>query len=178
MTDPPTDGDRLARLEQRLAALEDEQAIARLIASYGPLVDSGSASEVAALWEPHGEYDVDGLRMTADTAIGAMVRGDHHQAIIADGSAHFLGPHQITVDGDTAVAVGHSLLVRCKDARFVIARASANHWRLRRGTQGWRVVRRTTRVLDGGHEPRALLALAAAASGTIPADPGKEGDAR
>ena len=44
-----TDPDRLEQLEQRLRALEDERAIARLIASYGPLVDSGDAEAVAAL---------------------------------------------------------------------------------------------------------------------------------
>ncbi|MFJ6572103.1 hypothetical protein ACIQNU_32335 [Streptomyces sp. NPDC091292] len=32
-----------------LDTVEDERAVARLVASYGPLVDSGSAGQVAAL---------------------------------------------------------------------------------------------------------------------------------
>ncbi|WP_413098226.1 nuclear transport factor 2 family protein [Streptomyces sp. Inha503] len=140
--------------------MEDERAIARLLASYGPLVDSGSAEQVASLWEPLGVYDVDELPMDGRKEIVAMVRGDLHQGIITGGSAHLLGPHQITVDGDTAVAIGHSLLVRHEDGRFVIARATAHHWRLRRGPDGWQVVRRVARVLDGRAEVRALLALA------------------
>ena len=40
--------DRIADLERRLRALEDERDIARVIASYGPLVDSGDAEGAAA----------------------------------------------------------------------------------------------------------------------------------
>ncbi len=41
---------RLAALEQRLRRVEDELAIGRLMASYGPLVDAGDADAVAGLW--------------------------------------------------------------------------------------------------------------------------------
>lgn len=40
---------RLAELEHRVEQLEDEQAVSRLIASYGPLVDSGHAEAIAGL---------------------------------------------------------------------------------------------------------------------------------
>ena len=160
MEDTSLDTHRLTRLEQRLRALEDERAVARLIASYGPLVDSGSAGQAAALWEPDGDYDVDPQPMRGAEAIDAMVRGTLHQTIITGGSAHFLGPHQITVDGDRADAIGYSLLVRHEDGRFVVARTTAHHWRLRRGSEGWRVVRRIARLLDGRAEARALLARA------------------
>ncbi|MFE8013855.1 nuclear transport factor 2 family protein [Streptomyces antibioticus] len=169
MTHTPSDADRLDRLECRLAELEAERAIARLLASYGPIVDSGSAERAASLWEPHGVYDVDNLLMDGPAEIDAMVRGDLHQGIITGGSAHLLGPHQITVDGDTAVAIGHSLLVRHEDGRFVVARATAHHWSLCQGPEGWRVVRRVARVLDGRAEARALLALAADPAGSSPA---------
>ncbi len=42
--------ERLAALEQRLRRAEDELAIARLMASYGPLADAGDADAVAGLW--------------------------------------------------------------------------------------------------------------------------------
>ena len=42
--------DRLAELEQRLQRIEDERAIERMIASYGPLVDACEANAVAELW--------------------------------------------------------------------------------------------------------------------------------
>ncbi|MGW9131857.1 nuclear transport factor 2 family protein [Streptomyces sp. NPDC055681] len=169
MPHSPIDTDRLDRLERRLAELEAERDIARLLASYGPLVDSGSADHVASLWEPHGVYDVDDLFMDGPAQIGAMVNGERHQDIITGGSAHLLGPHQITVDGDTAVAIGHSLLVRHQDGRFVVFRATAHRWRLRRGPEGWRVVRRVARVLDGRAEARALLAPATDRAGASPA---------
>ncbi|EUA19106.1 snoaL-like domain protein [Mycobacterium xenopi 4042] len=44
--------DRLTELERRLQTIEDERAIERLIASYGPLVDAGQSEAAAQLWSP------------------------------------------------------------------------------------------------------------------------------
>ena len=74
---------RLADLEQRLDRLDDERAVARVIAAYGPLVDGGDAERVAALWEPDGVYDVDELLMSGRAHIAAMVRSPAHQGWIA-----------------------------------------------------------------------------------------------
>lgn len=154
---------RLARLEERLGELEDERSVTRLIASYGPLVDAGEADAVAALWEPDGVYDVDELVMTGQAEITAMVHSTNHQGWIAGGCAHVVGPPHVTVTGDDAVAVCHSLMVVQTEGRFVVRRATANHWRLRRGPEGWRVTVRTNRVLDGRPESPALLADGVAA---------------
>jgi hypothetical protein len=40
-------------------------------------------------------------------------------------------------------------------------RAGANHVTLRRTTTGWRIVKRTTRALDGSEQARELLAAGA-----------------
>lgn len=148
----------IAELAARLRQLEDQQEIARLIASYGPLVDSGSAEAVADRWEPDGAYDVDELSMNGRDEIAAMVSGPRHQGWIKGGCAHFLGPAHVTVEGDDAVAVGHSLMVVHQSGEFVVRRATANRWQLRRSQRGWRVTRRTSRVLDGREESPGLLA--------------------
>lgn len=144
--------DRLDQLEQRLEALEDERAIARLIGSYGPLVESGDADVVAALWAPDGTYDVEGWQMSGRDEVAAMVRSDAHQGLIANGCCHFFGPPVITVDGDDGVAVCQStLLVRSREARgYQVARAGVHLIRLRRGGAGWEIMSRTARQLDGG----------------------------
>ncbi|MGH3435496.1 MAG: nuclear transport factor 2 family protein [Sciscionella sp.] len=149
---------RVAELEARLERLEDERAVARLIASYGPLVDGGDADAVAALWEPDGVYDVDELLMTGRAEIAAMVGSANHKRWITGGCAHLVAPPHVTVTGDTAVAVCHSLMVVHSEGRFVVRRATANHWRLRKGPDGWQVTTRTNRVLDGRAESPALLA--------------------
>lgn len=161
MTGRPTDlPERFTAVEARLLQLEDQQEIARLIAGYGPLADSGSAEAVADLWESDGVYDVDEKVMNGRDEIAAMVAGTNHQDWIRSGCAHFLGPAHVEVEGDEAVAVGHSLMVVRRDGQFVVRRATAHRWQLRRGTRGWRVTRRTSRVLDGGEEaPRLLAAL-------------------
>jgi uncharacterized protein (TIGR02246 family) len=150
--------ERLAALEARLQRVEDELAITRLVASYGPLVDAGAADEVAALWADDGEYDVEGWHMRSRSDVREMVLSDGHQHLITGGCAHFLGPAHVRLDGDEAVAVCASLLVRHRDGAFSVRRAGANHFRLRREPDGWRVAHRTTRALDGSADARALLA--------------------
>lgn len=149
--------DRITRLEARLQRVEDELEITRLVASYGPLVDAGAADEVADLWAEDGEYDVEGWHMRSRADVHAMVLSDGHQHLIAGGCAHFLGPAHVRLDGDEAVAVCESLLVRHREGAFSVRRAGANHFRLARTPEGWRVVHRTTRALDGSAEARSLL---------------------
>lgn len=150
--------DRLALLEARLQRVEDEQAICRLVASYGPLVDAGEVDRVAALWTEDGSYSVEGWEMTSRADVAAMVRSDAHQGLIGRGSSHFLGPAHVTVDGDTAVAVCESVLLARHEGRPVVARMGANLFELIRTGDGWQVTRRTTRGLDGSQEARDLLA--------------------
>lgn len=147
----------IADLEARLRRLEDIEEITRLVASYGPAVDAGLAEEVSGLWTEDGVYDVDELFMGDRAAIHAMVDSDAHQGLIGNGCTHFLGPARVDVDGDEAIAVCHSILVAYHKERYVVARSGANRWELRRTSDGWRAVHRTTRALDGDAEARALL---------------------
>lgn len=161
MDEQPADlARRCAVLEARLRRLEDKDEIAQLIASYGPLADSGDAEAVADRWEPDGVYEVDEWSMNGRDAIMAMITGAKHQSWIKRGCAHFLGPAHITIQDDKAVAVGHSLMVVHNEGEFVVRRATANRWQLRRCPQGWRVTLRTSRVLNGSAEsPRLLDAI-------------------
>lgn len=160
---PDATDDRLAALEERLQRVEDELAITRLVASYGPLVDGGDADAVAGLWTEDGVYDVDEGFMAGHDQLAAMVRSRAHQGWIAGGCAHFLGPAHVTLDGDSAVAVCHSLMVVNSGgtfdagAAFGVRRATAHHFQLVRTDGGWRVTRRTSRVLDGRPEAPELL---------------------
>jgi hypothetical protein len=147
----------LAELEKRLQHLEDERAIKRLIASYGPLVDAGEADATAELWAVDGSYDVEGWHMRGRGDVAAMVRSDAHQGLIRRGCCHFLGPAVVTLDRDDAAAICESVLLLRRDDGFVAARAGANHFRLRRIEGRWQIVERKTRALDGSAEPRELL---------------------
>lgn len=154
--------DRLAELEARLAVIEDERAIERMIASYGPLVDAGEADAAAQLWALDGSYDVEGWSMDSRAEVAAMVRSDAHQNLIDGGSTHFLGPAVVTVDVDDAVAVCESILVVRHQKKYLVARAGVHHFQLRRLDGRWQIVRRITRTLDGDAEARRLLAAGVA----------------
>lgn len=153
--------DRIAELEQRLRALEDERDIARLLASYGPLVDAGMADAVAQLWTEDGIYDVGDWRMAGRSEIAAMVRSEAHQELLTRGCSHFFGPAAIRVDGDTAVAVCESTLaVRRDSGGYSMLRAGVHVLRLRRVAEEWRIISRTARQFDGGDCTRAMIAAA------------------
>ncbi|MCV7006387.1 nuclear transport factor 2 family protein [Mycobacterium gordonae] len=141
----------------RLQRLEDERDIARLIASYGPAVDAGDPDATARLWAQDGVYDIDLMRMEGREEVRAMVDSTAHQKMVKNGCSHFLGPAVVTVDGDAAVAVCESLvLVRDGDG-YRVWRATANHFALRRIDGRWQISVRTSRVLDGSPEARAVL---------------------
>jgi len=152
--------DRLNALAARLGALEDREAIRDLIAHYGPLADSGNAAALAALWVIDGEYEVVGFASAkGHAAIAALIDGPVHRALMAQGCAHLLGPVAIALDGDLAVAQGHSVVFRHHDGSYVAHRVAANRWTLRRCPDGWRVVHRANALLDGAEAARVLLAM-------------------
>ena len=45
-------------LLERVRILEDQLALAQVVASYGPAVDSGSSDRAASLWSDDGIFDV------------------------------------------------------------------------------------------------------------------------
>ncbi len=148
------------KAEERLRALEDRAAIADLLASYGPLADSGDAAGVAALWVADGEYAVGGFGTArGHDAIAAFITGPVHQDLMAKGCAHILSPHAIRVDGDHAVATGYSVVFRRDGEAFIPYRVSANRWTFVRTLRSWRVERRDNAPLNGEEAARALLAL-------------------
>ena len=157
--------EELRALEERLRRLEDEREVARVVARYGPLVDTGDPA-VADLWLGDGVYDVDELLMEGSAAVGDMVRSKPHQAFVAAGCAHFQGPVDVRVRGDQAQAVGYSLMLVHDSYGFWLRRVTANHWDLRRTPRGWRVARRTSRKLDGTEAAREVLRC-----GTVAVDP-------
>jgi|SRR5271166_304281 len=163
----------LAGLEARLRQLEDERDIGRLIASYGPSVDSADADGAAALWDTDGSYDVEGWRMNTRADVHAMVSSPTHRELVAGGCCHFLGPTVVTVTGDSAVALCESLVLLRRDeaspdkidreawrsspSEYIVWRATANHFELHRLDGQWRITARTSRLLNGNPEAHALL---------------------
>jgi hypothetical protein len=153
---------RLDELEGRLRAAEDQLDILRLLNRYGPLVDSGSAAEAADLWVTGGGYDFtgvtgDGTRVEAPRGLAALYEGDVHAGLVAAGVAHLTATPHIDLHGETADAVGYSLVIRKEDDRWFVWRAAINHWALARTADGWRITERYNRVLDGSAESRATM---------------------
>jgi hypothetical protein len=160
MEETVTVEDRFAALERRLQAAEDQLAIIRLISSYAPAVDSGTNDPASGLWVEDGVYDIGGYsRVVGRENISAQINLNQNPAILNRGYGHLLTTPQITLDGDTAQAVNYSFaFIRNERADgWALDRASANHWRLMRTADGWRVVERFNRLMDGAQIARDTL---------------------
>jgi hypothetical protein len=151
--------ERIAALEARMRAAEDELEIQRLVARYGPAVDGCLAVEAAGVFTEDGAYDPGGgfPPVAGRAAMHAFYENPRQNAIIAKGAAHITLPPEVTLQGDEAVGVGYSLFFLKGESGWNVMRASANAWKFRRTAQGWRIVERTNRLLDGSEEARVLL---------------------
>lgn len=149
---------RLEVLEARMRAAEDELAIIRLLNSYGPMVDSGASEAAAALWVDGGIYDFTGGAVAAaPDGLVAAYEGPEHQGLVHDGCSHLTATPHITLNGDRAEALAYSYVARHRGGEWFLYRAAINHWDLVRTDAGWRIEKRTNRLLDGSAESHALL---------------------
>jgi len=143
---------RIAALEARLGAVEDELAIHRLIVRYGLAVDTGNPDATAAVFAEDGVYDADVRLMRGRDDVRDMVRSDRHQRMVGH-CAHQIGPAVVKIRGDTAVALGYSRVYLHGDAGIGIYRVSCNRWDLAKRDGAWQIVHRKTRIL--GHAEAA-----------------------
>ncbi len=151
---------RLEFLEKRVMELEDQVEIHKLINSWGPAVDGDNPEAAAAIWADDGVLisEMKDTRLEGPGAVAQMVRDPGHQKLVQAGSAHIQSFPVVTIDGDTAKAVGFSRVYLHNDeGGHEVWRVSANRWDFRRTPQGWRVSRRLNRVIDGGPEAREIL---------------------
>jgi uncharacterized protein (TIGR02246 family) len=145
----------VAALARRVARLEDELAIHKLIVRYGLGVDVGDAEAAAGVFTEDGVYDVDVGTMEGRPAVEAMVRTARHQAMVGH-CAHQMGPFVIDLaDDDTAVATGYSRVYLHTPAGTHVYRVSLNRWEMVKRDGSWLIARRTTRVL--GHAEAAAI---------------------
>ena len=163
-------------LEDRVRAIEDKLAIFHLIASHPPAADTGTDRYYREAFVDDGEMDLGGGKgARGNDTIGALVKTPEHEAAIAGGLCHFAGLPRVEIKGDSAVALSYLQIItpdrqaaprevsgHGSTTGFRIHRVGANRWELKRSKDGWKVVRRTLRPLDGTDDARALLRKAIA----------------
>jgi hypothetical protein len=64
---------------------------------------------------------------------------------------------RVTVSGNRADAVGYSFVVLKEGERWYLSRAAINRWSVVRTPEGWRILERQNRILDGSPESRKLM---------------------
>lgn len=169
--DRNTGRERLS-LEQRIRAIEDRLEIYNLIAGHPPSADTGADYYAEAVYAEDGEFDR-GAGLSGgvgNKGIAAMLTSPGHQAAIAGGIAHFTGLPHVAIDGDDAVVISYLQILtpnKSGDAIEVpnhgasrgyhIHRVVTNRWDLRRSASGWKIKRRSIRLVDGSEPSRDIL---------------------
>jgi hypothetical protein len=159
-------------LEHRLRAIEDRLDIYNLIASHPPSADTGAAAYAEAVYTDDGVFDR-GPGLTSTTgnkAMAALLTSPGHQAAIAGGLAHFTGLPHVTIAGDDAVVISYLQILTPKKTGeevevpnhgasrgYHIHRMVTNRWELKRTPSGWKIKRRTLRLVDGSEPSREIL---------------------
>ena len=164
--------DRNGDLEARIRAIEDRLEIYNLIAGHPPSADTGATGYAEAVYTEDGVFDRDGglSGATGNKAIAASLKSAGHQSAIAGGLAHFTGLPHVTLHGDRAVVISYlQILTPNKFGATVevpnhgvsrgyhIHRVVANRWDLVRTASGWKIKRRTLRLVDGSQPSRDIL---------------------
>jgi hypothetical protein len=151
---------QLVSLEARVRYLEDQADVLRLVFSWGPAVDSGSADEAGDLWDDLGVLESDLSRLEGPSGVVAMVQSEGQQSLIQQGCAHVQSAPLVMIDGDSAVVTTYSQVYLHAEGGHNVWRVSANRWECRRTVAGWKLIRRVNRVIDGSPAPRQLLVQA------------------
>jgi hypothetical protein len=155
----------LDALHERVRQLEDQLALQRIVSTYGPAMDTGSGDECGALWAEDGVYEF-AVQTDEGTAVHTahgpagvkgMCEADFQQDLIRHGCAHIMATPLLEITGDTAVATGYSRVYRHDAGGFSVWRVSANRWEFKREPDGWRVTRRSNRMIDGDPDARRIL---------------------
>jgi hypothetical protein len=159
-------------LEGRIHAIEDRLEIYNLIAGHPPSADTGADYYAEAVYTDDGVFDrgsnLSGA--TGNKAIAASLKSDGHQAAIAGGLAHFTGLPHVVLDGDEAVATSYLQILTPRKSGdltdvpnhgtsrgYHIHRVVANRWEFKRTAAGWKIKRRTLRLVDGTEPAREIL---------------------
>ena len=159
-------------LERRIRAIEDRLAIYNLIAAHPPSADTGAAAYAEAVYTEDGVFDR-GTELSGaagNRALGALLQSEGHLAAIAGGLAHFTGLPYVTLDGDSAVVISYLQILTPKKSGeavevpnhgasrgYHIHRVVTNRWDLVRTQSGWKIKRRTIRLVDGSEPSREIL---------------------
>lgn len=144
--------ERLARLEARLAQLEEVEHIRELLSTYGFNADLGRTPEYLDGWTEDGLYDLtEELRFAGRAELERLVADPDgmHKREIENRSQHLVANLVIRVEGDTAWAEGYSLVPIAGKEAITIMSLAYNHWDFVRSDDRWLMKRRLRRTVGG-----------------------------
>src|SRR5512139_182649 len=148
---------RLAALEARTTAAEDELAIIRLIASYGPYIDCGSVDLAPGLLTADATYVLNIGQWNNRAEFVEALREDSHQELVSQSIAHIMGLPWVRVRGNEAVATNITQLFVKEGENFIAPRVGHNIWKLVKTEDGWKVKERVNCQIGEREVIRAFL---------------------
>jgi SnoaL-like domain len=152
---------RLAELERRLGALEDDKAVRELIVRHDYCFDTMRDDDWLELWTGDGVYDLLSTLHYPDGSVGTVAQRwqgpeelrqfianpeTHHRPGFYGHSMHMAGQEMVVhVDGDHATATSYSLLFQEVEGSLSILSGANSAWTLRRVDGVWKLRERRRR---------------------------------
>jgi hypothetical protein len=147
----------MSSVEERLQALEDREAVYRLVASYSLAVDGGNLEALSEVVTDDYVGEMSEATYTSLESLRSTLRGEQYQAVSEAGMAHMWTMPYVVVDGDHAAATFHSAVFRRRDGEIVAFKLSGNRIDCVRTAHGWRITHRLSKPLDGSRVAPELL---------------------
>jgi 3-phenylpropionate/cinnamic acid dioxygenase small subunit len=148
--------DRIAALEARARAIDDERAILDLMTRYPHDTDLPDIEDWLTLFVPQSTLSFRpapgmDLRFRVTGHADLRVWFENHARAVPPGKEnHFLINPRISVDGDTATAHSYYFVVRDEDSVLTVLGSGRWHDRFVRTPDGWRIAERQVE----GDQPR------------------------
>jgi uncharacterized protein (TIGR02246 family) len=132
-------------LEARIAALEARLELYQMFSALAPVIDSGADRGVAEFFAADAEYrtDVPGVTPALGRdAIEQIFRAPMHTGLIQSGISHALSFPHVTIEGDQATVIAHSVVHLRDEHGWHAARVAANRFSCVRRDGRWEITAR------------------------------------
>jgi hypothetical protein len=157
---------KLEHLSARLERLEDQLEIVATIGRYGIAADCTNWEAITEIWPEDGSYEVaDWADFVGHDGLKQLFGGEFHQGLMQSGSAHLASVPVVAVEGNTASATNHGMVLRPGEGAFSIVRLTATRWDMEKHDGRWVAKVRRNEPLTGNDAARNLLARGASKPG-------------
>ena len=148
-------------LQERLAFLEEKEAIRDLLSQYSFNVDTGQFDKAVGFWSDDCEFisDATGETKTYRGRKGMKTFLSYAAEHLSGNQQHLQLDYVIEVEGNTAQAVGYQIITVPDGKRFTIDRAGFRSFRFIKQQEKWFIAEAVSHLITDQDSCRDLISF-------------------